>query len=121
MKQKRYWLRFGIVFSILGALSVIAYYTYNTWCNTSCNIPEFFEYIIFYPSLPATFAVLLIGQPIMYLVKYFDIDMYHLFGIDTDHILLSVYFAVVLQVIIYFTIGSIIGWIYGKIKNRNKI
>lgn len=30
-------------------------------------------------------------------------------------------FSVIFSILIYFTIGAFFGWIYGKIKNRNKV
>ncbi|OHA24032.1 MAG: hypothetical protein A3B11_01575 [Candidatus Taylorbacteria bacterium RIFCSPLOWO2_01_FULL_44_26] len=95
MKQKRYWLRGGVIFlSIYALLQIISMLTELN--NGSVAI-------IFYIINSPTWSVL------------------SLFVNQNTYTALHSFFVIIpFSAVLYFIVGSILGWIYGKIKNRNK-
>ena len=96
MKQKRYWLRFG--FGFLGFVFILFWILFffgpkdDVWGISN--------------------AFILSNVPGGLVYGLFNV---HLPDTKEIPIIIS------LSIIIYFIIGAIIGWIYGKIKNRNKV
>lgn len=53
----------------------------------------------------------------LYLVLYPVVPILYIIGFDD---VLGIIFGVIIILFIYFLIGAILGWLYGKFKNRNK-
>ncbi|HTE48557.1 MAG TPA: hypothetical protein VK675_01455 [Candidatus Paceibacterota bacterium] len=105
MKQKRYWLRGGIIAVIIGAIFLIINLISIKYFNT-----EAFNY----PIAPGIF----LGITFNYLA--FKCDFWNGGGswyCDTTGIISIIAF----NLIIYFLAGILIGWLYGKIIKRNKV
>ncbi len=97
--QKRYWLRGGIFLTIIGIIS-IAVGLYNTSNNDF--VPP---WII--PAVPGLVVLHFFGGPILNINN------------GNYHILQSI--TIIISLCIYFFVGAVLGYLYGKIKNRNKI
>jgi len=98
MKQKQYWLRGGIIGFIAGTiLIVVAMLTaLNYDCSTKCT-PYWYDvigYISGWLSFPLTSVAKRLIGPGAYILNFVFIPA------------------------TYFMYGVIIGWLYGKIKNR---
>lgn len=108
--KKKYWLKFGEVFAIIGLLicliSMIVLLSYNSKCNDADNC------MIDAPSyIKASYSVFSIcSYPIIEFIK--SGKMY-----EITYIILSV----LILIIEYFVIGAVIGLIYGAFfKNKLK-
>ena len=88
MKQKRYWLRGGIISTILLFLPLI--YLQNNFDWEILKESVSFQVYILLNKLPLLFS------PSNQVSK------------------------IIIALILYFILGAIIGWIYGKFKNRKK-
>jgi len=91
MQQKRYWLRGG--FLILGVALIL--YSTGVFFNNAI-----FEFFLF----PG--ALLYDDFLEFFLPTSLDVFLLYLFIINS---------------LIYFAFGAFLGWLYGKIKNRNKV
>ncbi|OGI99689.1 hypothetical protein A3H53_00930 [Candidatus Nomurabacteria bacterium RIFCSPLOWO2_02_FULL_40_10] len=91
--NKRYWLRGGIAGLIFVILS-----SFFMLANR-----DFAESLVLSP-------------PIIWLNSMISYSLYFIFGLKMPSFLTSY-----ILWIDYFTIGVILGWLYGKIKNRNKV
>ena len=92
---KRYWLRVGIVlssiFTILNIILLI-----SVWRNQDGGL---------------IFAVF--NFPVVFLIDFIE---------EIFNFSFIVYpIVIILTAFVWFLIGAIIGWLYGKIKNRNKV
>ena len=118
MKTKRYWLRVAFVFLVLYLIPAIIIYINLINSLTIKCIPNAnslgcgwgFTYIIL---LGLPFGVVLspftaLGLPLPIFPDIMNNDAY--LGITL----------IIMSSICVFITGAIIGWLYGKIKNRNK-
>jgi hypothetical protein len=102
MKNYPYWARGGIVSVVLSAvvaLILFIFFTCSTPFTDSCWFPSWA--VIFYLPL---------------VIFQINLPVYPASFADTAFLIKIILAAI----IFYFIIGAIIGWIYGKIKNRNK-
>lgn len=97
--KKKYWLVGGIIGLVLYVLLTIILIPFG---SSSCGGGFFCVYYWFYPTL----ITLPVTYPFAGLVSKFNQS-----GI----------FILIGAVLVYFIVGAIIGWSYGKIKNRSKI
>ena len=101
--KKKYWLRGGFTgLVIFFPVVVTSFYLFNT-CNVS-RIGDWscIKYLVL-SNLPGWFVY-----------KIFNTNLnYGSINLDIPIILF-------ISAAIYFIIGLLIGWLYGKIKNRNK-
>ncbi len=99
---KKYWLRGGIsLFVLTSILGLLNYrcFTYNLGLSSFKCIPFELQNIVARP-----FQGLIISQN---------------FPISNAEIVLVQTLIVILSIILWTFIGMFIGWIYGKIKNKN--
>ncbi len=94
MQNKRYWLRGGIIILVLSLLTQLLTF-----------IPQG-DLNLFYA---LTNGIALEGLSLFYYTGYNV-------GYITHPVIV-----IITSSIIYFCIGIIFGWIYGEIKNRNKV
>lgn len=102
--NKRYWLRGGaivVVLYIIVSLILIPFGNDGSFIG--------FDYWS-YPTLLVVFGI----SNFIYSITSIDFT-------DRSFMFLSEYTFIVYAVIIYFIAGSILGWLYGKIRNRKKI
>jgi len=104
MKQKRYWLRGAIV--LVGVHTVV-----------------FFGFIlIFNPDGLGFIPLVLMGLPLSLiqepLINLFPVSVFRFFDHSTTGVLAITF---VINTIQWFSVGVFLGWIYGKIKNRNQV
>ena len=96
--KKRYWLRGGIGLLLLYGLLTAILYPFGTG--------EWFPYWL----IPSIIG----GIPLSALFHWLSSGIYS--GIYSEGLT-----GFTLPIITYFILGAILGWLYGKIKNRNKI
>ena len=99
MKNKRYWLRFGVIFLIVYVLICTIFYILVTHCNHGYC----FEYLV-------PLVVLAFPAGIF-------VDMLHL-NVSGDASLAVTY---AINAVIWFLIWSIIGFLYGKFKKNSMV
>jgi len=93
--QKRYWLlRGGVVFLITGIIFLLASELIINDVIWHFPANPTIEFLSVFYSIPFVFLNIVLGVP--YFISHFII------------------------LAIYFFVGAILGWLYGKIKNRNK-
>ena len=92
--KKRYWLRGGIGLLLLYGLLTAILYPFGTGQG---------EWLPYW-SIPSVIG----GIPLF--------ALFHRFGYFIDSI-----GSIIAPIITYFILGAILGWLYGKIKNRNKV
>ena len=99
MKQKRYWLRGGICLGILNIILAV-----GSIATPACG--DLLAILFELPGIPFLFLFSVITEAIGWhvSVRIMECQVLFLFG-----------------TLGYFLIGAVIGWIYGKIKNRNKV
>jgi small-conductance mechanosensitive channel len=104
MKTKKYWLRVGILFfALAGILSLI---------GVNCGaLRSGFE------NLGCTLYIIPVDLPLFIIIM----PLLFLFGSDSSSIEFQNITFTIFGIIAWTVIGMIIGWLYGKIKNRNKI
>lgn len=93
MNQK-FWLKGGIIMLGMSILSVAFIFLGVLACYDSC--PKVLGYL-----------------PLLFLLPLYVAEEY--LNVDLEGLILLLY---LLNFLIYFLFGSIIGWIYGKVKNR---
>jgi|SRR6185369_13077460 len=98
MKQKRYWLRVGITLAIINIIL----------CVIAFNLPE-----VKNPHNNSDLIALLFPN---ILISSFALSW---MGWSEGMPTILVY--LIPGSIFWFIVGAILGWIYGKIKNRNKV
>jgi hypothetical protein len=90
--NKKYWLRVGLVLSVLYIVAVVLIWPDSlTWTSGNALL----------------IGLTLISYPLAFISIALDVQ--------------SVPLLIVLGVINWFIIGAILGLVYGKIKSRNKI
>ncbi len=97
--NKRYWLKGIYLAFVVFVIWLIFLITIRALPMFIQNITHFFVYI------PAIFAIALHG----------------LFFYEHEHLELSLLFLVIFSLIEILIIGGVMGFMYGKIKNRDKI
>ncbi len=121
MKQKRYWLRGGVIAVFISSLLF---------------------FIVIVPSLDQMLAPLSENNAGSFLFRPFLFSLLYLLSLAIRAIFFSIflesnfeynicrilncgdhrtYFDFLIIIIIYFIVGAFIGWLYGKVKNRNKV
>ena len=102
MKTKRYWLRGGVISVILvGLITLILFILFPSQPNDM---------------VPAASVPVLIGMAPVNLISYY-------LHINTNFFWssrLGSNIMTIISAIDYFLVGSILGWIYGKIKSRRQ-
>ncbi len=108
MKQKRYWLRGGITLIIVVGLSMlILFFLFPTPPEADAWARAF----------PVWEVPLYYGMFLWDIVTYYA-HIYTNWLWDSQ---LGALFQWIIPISTYFIVGAILGWIYGKIKNRNKV
>ena len=101
------WLKGGIIAGIIFIIVlVLSLFIPSLGCNTSKPLPEGEMYENCTPTQLSE---------ILLLPSYIPLNILE---IHNDYLALS--FAFIFSLIIYFLIGTIIGWIFGKIKLKKK-
>ena len=113
MKQKRYWLWFGATLAIVAVVltasyAVMEYVSCSPDWKSMCGTGLFFVSIGFG-----------LGTPIisLFILDFFIINFDINLGRNMEYIIPAI-MVVVTMGIVYFSLGSLIGWGYGKIKNK---
>lgn len=111
MKQKRYWLRGGLIFAIIALLSSIIIVDTTGRGIDILHLGKI-EKVLSYPSI-------LFYIPIIFLFSLLPNSLSNIFY-ERNIIFSDITFiGVVSSIIIWFIIGAIIGLFYGKFKNRS--
>ena len=103
MKQKRYWLSGGTVSSVIGIVFLLLIYATKS------------ELIFSFPLIILSFPFFIGG-----ITSWAFLDL----GFQNSTWELSTLGTILnftLVILIYFLIGAFLGWLYGKIKNRNEV
>ena len=124
MKQKKYWLRGGVVLSLVGLLIIGVIF--------ELGYRDCFVYNNSEGCMGLVLVSALFGAPIfVFLQEVLRIDLLtfsgfkYLDGILSGGIFFDLACITILGVVTNFMAGALLGWIYGKIKriiqNRNRV
>ncbi len=96
-----YWVKGGLIFDVLVILVGLILLPFKfEWCIFTCTKVFYSLYLYF---------------PVAYMIKSIFGDN---FGFNSN--LGNLLLVTTLSIVFYFVIGAIIGWIYGKIKQRRE-
>jgi hypothetical protein len=110
MNQKRYWLRWGLSLAVIATsvfiLAGLVNAVFHPSCQADCSSLNFIIWHIL-------FSLNILGIPGAYILFSIYPEITHVQSIALIQglIFLTIF-------CFYFLLGAILGWIYGKIKNR---
>ena len=109
MKQKRYWLRGGLIGLVLGCILISIHFIFYKFFGV-----EAFNYFV----IAGIFGIVIVD-------RFFHCDFLDM-GWTNHHLpkycnALEGVGLIISALFVYLVIGIIIGWFYGKFKNRNNI
>ena len=112
MKQKRYWLRFGLSFAFAGAMFFVVLQLIERG-------PLGFLAAGIFDGFGFMFAMFMM-VPYLYVSRLLGYDAWNGEHVFSDPTLQNIFY-IFITIFPWFAVGAMIGWFYGIIKNKNNV